>query len=275
MKKSLLSLLGLAATAALGTSVANAATTYNFDVSQADYNANFIGPAAANANYSAAWQAAGGVLNSGSLDGDANQRTGYYGTTVGQFVNVNDSYFVSTRALINTSVTSTGSNLRVGFQMDPTLSLTGGGFFAAQLQTTAHSGGNATAMNIGFDSRNNAAGTSIAAADTSFGVTIDDQWYELKLTLTYQGSNNFIGVVDLLSWGTDGNTGGTLVDTFTTASISRSSMVGTNIFGGFQSSQNNAGFRTETIDQFSIIPEPSTTLLGALGVLALLRRRRA
>jgi len=35
MNKSLLSLLGLAATAALGTSVANAAITYNFNVSQA------------------------------------------------------------------------------------------------------------------------------------------------------------------------------------------------------------------------------------------------
>jgi len=159
--------------------------------------------------------------------------------------------------------------------MNPTVSLTDGGFFAAQLQTTANSGGNATAMNIGFDSRNNAAGTTIAAADTSFGVTTDDQWYELKLTLTYQGSNNFIGVVDLLSWGADGNTGGTLVDSFTTASISRSSLVNTNIFGGFQSSQNNAGFRIETIDNFAIIPEPSTALLGALGALALLRRRRA
>lgn len=268
-------LLFLATCAALGATVGHAQIVYDFNVSQADYNANFTGPATN--NYSAAWQAAGGVLNTGSLDNDANSRTGYYATSVGQFLNTNDSYFVSTRALINTSVSTNGSNLRVGFQMDPTQTIGGGGFIGATLNTSANNGTNATAMNLGFDSRNNVGGSTISGNDTSFGVTTDDTWYELKLTLTYNGSNNFTGVVDLYSWGVDGNTGGALVDTYNTGTISRSSLVSTNIYGGFQSSQNNQGFRIETLDNFSMtaVPEPSTyaMLAGALTTLMVFRRR--
>ena len=96
-------------------------------------------------------------------------------------------------------------------------------------------------------------------------------------------ATNF-GMIRLSDWVFPGSDGGTFsmspTDASTTTSYYSTSTAttATQVGGGFFTGSGTAADTGSTAvrsAQFSIVPEPSSALLGALGVLGLLRRRRA
>ena len=120
-----------------------------------------------------------------------------------------------------------------------------------------------------FDSNGNPSisgvGTLIGTAQTHTMPFLADTYYTLKLKVVDVGSNvQFTGSI----W----NQGGAVIKTFTTVVDSSSAVLGAGQ-AGFRWS--NDGGSNSRIDNFAIIPEPSTAaLLGGLGGILLLRRRR-
>jgi len=278
MNKTLLSLIGFAVL----TASANAQVLYDFNTSQADYNANFTSTAGGTF-YQTGWQATGGVSNSGSMNTNGTQQTGFYNTSVGQFTTNGDTKFVSMYFLAGTLTSNNfDGRAQVGFGTDTAVSFGSGSFVGGTVATTANDGTNGTNYALRVNYRN--GGTGANTQDTNMGNLItNNEWYQLRLDLNYTGSNAYTATVNLYSWGADGVTGGGLVDSFTTTALNASSggnlstITNTNLFAGFMGATSNAGLRAEQVDNFATIPEPSAyvMMLGGIGVLLLLRRRRA
>ena len=198
--------------------------------------------------------------------------------TAGQFTTVGDAASVSVYFLAGTDQASQ-SNSYVGFGINTTNDnpVASAGIVAG-ITTAAGTGTDPSALNhtLLLTSRNNVPGTT-NSNDTSTFTLSTDNWYEIKLDLSYTGSNNFSATTELYNWGTDGVTGGTLVDSYT-ATRSLSSIVGTDLYGGFQArSTGGGGLRPQAADNFSLtsVPEPTSIALLTLGGMCLLRRRRA
>lgn len=281
MKKILYAVLGIAGIAAAHSQVA-----YDFNAGQADFDANFV---RVNGSYSAAWTngttTGNGVGASGSgYLATASDQTAYYGLSAGQFNTAGDTKFVSYyfKAGINTS-NNFDNNTGVGFNTVNTAALASGSYAFAVMKTLSNDGTNATSVALGVNYRNGGSGAT--AIDTSFGNLAQNTWYQLRLDLTYQGSNAFSAQVSLFDWGLDGVTGGSLLDTFTTplngsSGSTMSTFVNTDLNSGFRSQTANAGIRALQVDNFSAtaVPEPSALALlfgGGLTMLLLRRRRNS
>jgi hypothetical protein len=260
---------------------AQAAIAYDFNTSQADFNSKFTNNAVPGAGYT--WQSTGGVgtaPGSGRVNGNATQTFAYYNDSLGQFVNSGDMETVSVYFLTGADNPASGNNY-VGIGSNTAAATPGGSAgFQAGISTQAGTGTDPALLNhnLRIDYRNNAPGAGSQNDTTTFTLATGN-WYQIELALTYQGTNNFAFAINLFNWGTDGTTGGGLVDSFT-GTQALSSQVGVNVFGGFAATtRGGGGVRTLGVDNFAAtaIPEPSTaiTLLGGLGVLLGFRRRAA
>lgn len=270
-------------------SAASAQFTYDFNVSQADFNSKFTTPST---NFETSWvngtTATNGVGASGSgyLATSSSDQTAYWGSSIGQLTGSGQTVWTSTYFKAGIAASSNGSsNMRVGFQLDNTSQLGTGTYAFATVSTLANDGTNATqqALQVGY--RN--GGTLATNNDTNFGVLTNNNWYQLRLDLTSSSSTSISATVSLYDWGTNGVTGGTLVDSFTTSLTgsvggNMSTMFNADLWAGFLAkSTNGSGARAFQVDNFSAsaIPEPSAFAalagLGAIGLAATRRRRRA
>ncbi len=274
----------LAAVSILGVSSLGAQTSYNFNVDQTDFNNTFVGPAVSTTNFSASWNATAGANSTGGLVTDSSQRTAYYGSTVGQFTTNGDTRFVSYyfKAGINGTTNASG-NTGVGFNTANNVGLQTGTYVFANVNSTANDGTNYTASQLQISYRNN--GTGAVVSDAATFALVQNNWYQLRLDLTYSGSNLFSATAALYNWGADGLTGGSQLASFASSALTGSAggnlstLVNTNLNAGFWGRTSNSGVRAMAIDNFSVtaIPEPSTyAAVAGLGVLALVafRRRR-
>lgn len=112
-----------------------------------------------------------------------------------------------------------------------------------------------------------------AATTTGLNTPVynNNNWYRFELSLTKTATTNvFNYAVMLEDWGVDGNAlVSSVAVTNSTGTISNAVL--------WNDATVYAGVRMTpvgSLDNFSAVPEPTTALLGALGTLTLLRRRR-
>lgn len=113
------------------------------------------------------------------------------------------------------------------------------------------------------------AGTQFGTTQTFTGTFSTSTYYTLRLDFQDVGS-------DVAFTGSIWNQGGSVIHTFPTITDTTSAVLGAGQVG-FRVNSAVAGGSTGgniQLDNFSIIPEPSSALLGGLGTLLLFRRRR-
>jgi hypothetical protein len=255
-----------------------ATITYDFNTSQADFNANFAATGAGEWSTSAVpgWTASAGVDNTGRIQSGGNNNTAVY-LTASDFSTVGSSNTASIwfEARLNGSDQISGfANLGVGFTTGTTGTLSSDQYFAAELKT-----GTGSNMRLGYRWRESSTGGN---ADTDEFTLTDGNWYKLETTLTKEsGTGNFSTVVSLTDYGTTGTSAGSLVDTYSSGTFGGATTVwnATQLNSAFQGYSQSGTGGAYGFDNFeaTVIPEPGTLALFGLAGLAMtvpLRRRR-
>lgn len=180
----------------------------------------------------------------------------------------------------NTFGGTSGITLEIDYYQANPLATVGGASFGFYVKTAQNS--NPTTGYVGvfriadgsadfrvFDSNSNPGfapvGTQIGTTQSYTGAFSASTYYTLKLDVIDIGGNvQFTGSI----W----NQGGAAIKTFTSITDTSSAVLGAGQVGFRLSNDNAAETR---LDNFKIVPEPSSVaLLGGLGTMLLLRRRR-
>lgn len=193
----------------------------------------------------------------------------------------NNSFTISAkiRGEWTTNTTNGNGMFHLGFGSDTTANFGGSptaASFAIRLQSTT------TAGSLSWQTRNNNTNAAISGASNVTGLSASN-WYGLTATFTETTLNNWSFTAQLLDFGaagtglgssiTNGSVSGTLVNS---GMFSASNLFAAVNFRDAGSSLTNHTFVDDL--SFSAIPEPSSFAalagLGALGLVATLRRRR-
>lgn len=255
---------------------------YTFDGGQADFNSNFTsGGADEFATLGTpGWQGTGGVSDSARINTGGNSNSALY--TAGLATSDGDTWTISAyfRGRPGRDASSQSQEtIRLGFNSDATTDSTNlfrfsGLFLATGIQTD--NTGNGT---LYFRSRDS-GGSEAQQFDADTFSIVDNDWYQLSATITKTGTTNlFDAEVSIFNWGSDGVTGGGLVESFSITGYENDTLYSdATIHGGFVAFSQNAVGGARAVDNFesATVPEPSTALFLVLaGFTAVLMRRRA
>ncbi len=213
--------------------------------------------------------ATGGTNGSGGVKVDGNAAVAHYTASTFDLTAVGSSFTLSLDSFFNDNVaTGTGPVNRIGFTGTDSTGFGGTGvyLFGGLNRISANTG----QLQIGNNTGSSFAGTSSL---TDFTL-VDDVFYRLTVSFTNSGSNQYAISASLFNIGATGTTPvgapvATLGSTVTNAPFAAD----TTTYASFKSDQLSGG---QVLDNFSVVPEPSTfaMLLGGAGILAFLSRRR-
>lgn len=275
MKKPHRFLLSLTACAAFSTTSGHAASVaYDFNGTQADFNTNFLENTSGGtpAWASAGITATGGVNNTGYLATSSNTQSALFDQsntwTVGQTYTMS-VYF---KARVTATSVPAGGTIRLGIGDDNAATLSGGEYVSA----TIVSGATGDSSRLALISRQSGTNTT---SGVDLGVLTDNNWYEYTAAFTKNATSGTIdATLTLFSWGADGVTGGSQVGTSSTlAATGLTNLYGsTGVYFGIGGASNGSANGVRGFDNFTVVPEPSSSMLmfGGVGAMLFVRRRR-
>ena len=204
---------------------------YSFNTSQANFENTFN----ETTGWGPLWNAAAGLGGTGGLATDSTDRASLLPTslitftTAGQAVDLSIAF--KARVTSGTTNTAGGEGLSLGLNRIDTPLLVSGGYLVASIGEAST---NSLTSALASNSRNNASGTTVATTDTAALTLVDNDWYALDATVTYNGSNNFTVVMNLYGLGASGTATPVLLDTYTISHTALDSLVNTPLYAGFQ-----------------------------------------
>ncbi len=270
----------LAIVLAVGASISTLSAqvfNYDFNTSEADYNSFFNSTGAGEWSTNPpfpGWVSTAGVDNTGRIASGGNNNTAVL-LEASDFSTVGSTQTVSTyfEARTNGDGEINGFNaLGFGFTTSSTVTLNSDQYLAADVVPGATLGTNV--LNL----RYRETGT-INNPDSDEFSLVTGNWYQMQNVVTKEaGMGEFSFVITLTDFGPDGTSAGTVIDTYSTGVLTGMTTLWnqTELNAAFQGySQGGAG-GAFGYDNFSAtIPEPTSAamLMGALGLLALRRRK--
>lgn len=271
------SLVTILAFGAFASTLSAQVFNYDFNVSEADYNSFFnstgAGEWSSNPPFPG-WVATGGVNDSGRIASGGNNNTAVL-LQASDFSTVGSTQTVSTyfEARTNADGEINGFNaLGFGFTTSSSGTLNSDQYLAADVVAGSTTGTNV--LNLRY--RESA---TINNPDSDEFSLISGNWYQMENVVTKEaGVGNFSFVIILTDFGADGTSTGTVIDTYSTGVLGGMTTLWNldELNAAFQGySQGGAG-GAFGFDNFSAtIPEPTSAamLMGALGLLALRRRK--
>lgn len=271
------SLATILALGAYASSLSAQVFDYDFNTSEADYNSFFNSTGAGEWSTNPpfpGWVSNGGVDNSGRIASGGNNNTAVL-LQASDFTEVGSSHTVSAyfEARTNGDGEIDGFNaIGFGFTTSSSGTLNSDQYLAADVVAGATTGTNVLNLRFRetFTSNN---------PDTDEFSLVSGNWYQMENVVTKEaGVGNFSFEITLTDFGADGTSAGTVIDTYSTGVIGGMTTLWnlSELNAAFQGySQGGAG-GAFGFDNFSAsIPEPTSAamLMGALGLLALRRRK--
>jgi hypothetical protein len=221
--------------------------------------------------------ATSGVGGSGGLDVAATgtvDSTAIYKNDTFNFANSGSSLTISAFMKVIPPAETGNRLLQLGFVNEATSGMngnTGLAFMSLRFNPTAI---NSTTFTPQWQTKTAAAG--VVNTSVTPTITFDpNEWYLMSLTFVNNGGGSIAGSGFVQDFGADGTTGGTVTQitpqTLTSADIAADASV----FAAFRGFQRDG---IANLDNFSAVPEPSTTALigvAAAAGFAVARRRRS
>jgi hypothetical protein len=210
---------------------------YNFNVSRGNFEETYN----ETAGWGALWGANIGAGGTGGLATDSNTRAALLPTstvrftTAGQFVDLSIAF--KARVTTGTANTAGGDALRLGLNRANTPLLTGGGYLSGAVNRAA---ADSLTSVLAVESRNNVPGT-VNTGDTDILSLVDNDWYAMDSTITYNGGSAFTVAVRLYRLGSSGTSAPVLMDSYTATRSGLDSLVNVPLYAGFQGA-STAGF---------------------------------
>ncbi len=227
---------------------------YEFNSTQADFNDRFLETQAGGSPTwaSAGITATGGVGNTGYLATSSNTQTALWNQAFTWLPGQTSTVSLFFKARVNTGsppVAGTspagGAGMRLGFADDNLGTLSGAEYLAVGINTTS-----GDQSQLAVISRQSSTTT---ANGPNVGTLVHGNWYELIGTFTKSAtSGRFDVIVSLKSWGSDGQTGGTVLGTSSSIPVTSLTNVydSTGVYAGFVGTTNsNSGVLG--LDRFS------------------------
>lgn len=232
---------------------------YDFNQSQVGFESTFN----ETAGWGAFWNAASGIGGSGAVGTDANDRAALLPdafisfTTTGQSITLGVAF--KARVTAGTTNTAGGDGLRLGINRLDAPPLTSGGYLVAGLNRSAT---NSLTSALACDSRNNAPGTA-ATTDTTVLTLVENEWYQLQTTITFNGGDSFTLVTSLQSLGAAGTSNPVPLDTYTITRTGLSSLVNVPVYVGFQAKSAAGTGGVRAVDNFTATVTPLAPVITA------------
>lgn len=204
-----------------------------------------------------------------------------HNTTLGAFSNTGYTMTVAFDFLTNSNFvgsTQGGNVAQVGLG-SVAANITGSNYFGWEFVLRSSTGDFGATTPIGFRVRTQTGNTTVLTTPSGSGAAAsafaNDAWYTLTATVTKTANTDEFNIamdVSIKDGASILNQSGNSTNDLVTSS--------TNMFAGFGtfktgSASNGGGIAGDNFSAVSAVPEPSAALLGALGFLALLRRKRA
>ncbi len=222
-------------------------TDYTFNTSQADFEAAFN----ETSGWGTLWDATAGTGASGGLATDSNDRAALLPASTITFTTAGQSaeLSVSFKARVTTSSgtnTAGGESLSLGLNRVNTPLLVSGGYLVAGVSEASS---NSLTSALASASRNNTPGT-VTTTDTNALTLVENDWYALDATITYNGANAFTVTCSLYSLGASGTANPVLLDTYTVVHTGLDSLVGIPLYAGFQGRSASGTGGVRAFDDF-------------------------
>jgi len=247
-----------------------ASFSYDFDDGETDFT-NTFSLNTGNMNYSGT----GGVDGTGAVtpQGGSANNSALLSTGAGTFA---DNGNVLTSSLyFRPRDGNVNERIRVGY------ATTGGDFSTGDYISATVNGSGSVGANASLVIRGRQDGFgTIKFTDSDTFTLSSSNWYQLQTTFTRDTgvAGRFTFSITLNDWGTDGLTGGGVVDSYGGTIDGLNNVWNNDLFGGFQNSALNdgpAGSGGLAIDNFTaVIPEPGTFALVTLTGIALMMHRK-
>jgi len=214
---------------------------YDFNVSQAHFEETF------NQTTGWPWSRTLGISETGGLETDSNDRAAILPdsvitfTTAGQFIKLGVSFKARAEA-----GTAGGDSLRVGLSSvnTPWQNADSGHLLVGLNKADS----NTLASALTVDSRND--GTSLSTGGTQPLPLVNNNWYALNATITYDGASNFTVVTSLSDIGATGTATPALLGSYTVTRTGLTGLVNVPLFAGFQGRNTNGSGGVRVFDNF-------------------------
>ena len=216
---------------------------YDFNVNQAHFEETFTQTSGWT------WSRTGGIGESGGLETDSNQRIAILPDSVIIFTTAGQSskMGISFKARAKDS-TAGGDALRLGLSSVNTPWANADNKFLFAGLNKADS--KTLASLLAVDSRNE--GTSLSTVGTKALPLLNNNWYALDATITYDGASSFTIVTILSDLGAIGTAPPALLGSYRVTRTGLTGLVNVPLFAGFQGRNTNGSGGVRVFDNFYV-----------------------
>lgn len=146
---------------------------------------------------------------------------------------------------------------------------------ANSMTLTLRNSGSDVSSGLNYKLVNYNNGSSVTAEGSGTLDLVDGNWYQLSALFTYNGANSYTVTGQIYNSDASGTLGSALFGTAPTWTKTNAGLADGNAYG-LLSSQNGDRRGLGRLDNYNLVPEPSSVLLlsGGLGLLVFARRSR-